>query len=143
MADIAGLLLAVVGQNLVAGFGQLGSVLLQAVQNDKVVLIHHRAAEFLNVVGTGLLLFRRSAVLLLLGHGSGRDRQRQQSSYQESFTHCVPLFLRQRFRTRLALGVGRQTTQPATAAKALANAAKFAATVSLNCGPRKRISTST
>ena len=61
-----GLLLPVVGQNLVAGLGQLGTVLLKAVQNDEVAVIHHRATVFLHVVGTGLLLLGRSAVLLLL-----------------------------------------------------------------------------
>src|ERR1700758_1247024 len=56
-----GLLLPVVGQNLVAGLGQLGTVLLKAVQNDEVAVIHHRATVFLHVVGTGLLLLGRSA----------------------------------------------------------------------------------
>ena len=78
-------------------------------------VVHHRTTVFLDVVGTGLLLLGRSAVLLLLGHGSGGDRQRQQSSYEESFTHCVPLFLRQRFQTRIAHGISGQTISKAAA----------------------------
>jgi hypothetical protein len=87
------LLLTVTDKNLIAGLGQLGPVLLQAVQNDEVGVVHHRTAEFLNVMGTGFLLLGRSAVLLLLGHSPGRNRQRQQGGNEERFTHCVPLIL--------------------------------------------------
>jgi hypothetical protein len=87
------LLLAVTDQNLIAGLGQLGAILLQAVQNDEVGVVHHRTAEFLNVMGTGFLLLDRSAMLLLLGHSPGRNRQRQQGGNEERFTHCVPLIL--------------------------------------------------
>jgi hypothetical protein len=87
------LLLTVIGQDLITSLGQLGAILLQAAQNDEVGVVHHRTAEFLDVVGAGLLLLRRSATLLLLGDGPAGDRQRQQSGYQESFTHCVPLIL--------------------------------------------------
>ena len=90
--ELLGLLLAVIGQDLITSLGELGAILLQAAQNDKVGVVHHRAAEFLDVVSAGLLLLRRSATLLL-GDGPAGDRQRQQSGYQESFTHCVPLIL--------------------------------------------------
>jgi hypothetical protein len=86
------LLLTVIGQDLITSLGELGAILLQAVQNDEVGVVHHRTAEFLDVVSAGLLLLRRSATLLL-GDGPAGDRQRQQSGYQESFTHCVPLIL--------------------------------------------------
>jgi hypothetical protein len=98
------LLLAVINQNLIARLCQLGAVLLQAVQNGEVVLVHHCTAEFLNVMGAGFLLLGRSA-MLLLGHCAGGDRQRQQSGYEERFTHCVPLFLRQKIPTRMANGI--------------------------------------
>jgi hypothetical protein len=91
--QLLGLLLAVIGQDLIASLGELGAILLQAAQNDKVGVVHHRTAEFLDVVSAGLLLLWRSAALLLLGDGPAGDRQRQQSGYQESFTHCVPLIL--------------------------------------------------
>ena len=87
------LLLTVIGQDLITSLGELGAILLQAVQNDEVGVVHHCTAEFLDVVSAGLLLLRRSAALLLLGDGPAGDRQRQQSGYQESFTHCDPLIL--------------------------------------------------
>src|SRR5579872_3202047 len=58
------LLLAVVDQNLVAGLGELGTILLQAVQDNQIRLIHDRATVLLHVMSTGLLLLRRSAVLI-------------------------------------------------------------------------------
>jgi hypothetical protein len=67
------LLLPVIGENLIAGLGELGTILLQAVQNGEVRFVHHRTAEFLNVVSAGFLLLRRAATLLLLGDGAGRD----------------------------------------------------------------------
>jgi hypothetical protein len=73
---LLGFLLTVIGQDLIAGLGELGTNLLQAVQNDEVGIVHHRAAKFLNVVSAGLLLLRRSAALLLLGDGPTGDRQR-------------------------------------------------------------------
>jgi hypothetical protein len=91
--DFLRLLLAVIGQDLITSLGELGAILLQAAQNDEVGVVHHSTAEFLDVVSAGLLLLRRSAALLLLGDGPAGDRQRQQSGYQESFTHCVPLIL--------------------------------------------------
>jgi len=90
--ELLGLLLAVIGQDLITSLGELGAILLQAAQNDEVGVVHYRTAEFLDVVSAGLLLLRRSATLLL-GDGPAGDRQRQQSGYQESFTHCVPLIL--------------------------------------------------
>src|SRR5215469_10585029 len=80
------LLLAVIRQNPIASLRELGTILLQAVQDDQVGLIHHRSAIFLHVVRAGLLLLRRSAVLLLLSNRPAGDRQRQQSGYQERFT---------------------------------------------------------
>jgi hypothetical protein len=134
-------LLAVVDQNLVAGLGQLGAVLLQAVQDNEVGLSHHRTAELLHVVSAGLLLLRRPAVLLLLGNGCAGDRKRQQSGYQESLTHCVPLFLQQGFQPD---GISGQTIQIAKAADctragAPANTAKFTAIISLNRSRRRQI----
>ena len=64
MGAVAGVLLAVVFQHLIAGLGQLGAVLLQAGQDGEVALIDDRAAEALNVARTGRLLFRRTAALL-------------------------------------------------------------------------------
>ena len=111
-----GLLLTVTDKDLIAGLGQLGAKLLQAAENGEVAIVHYRPAVSLNVRGTGPVLLGRSAVLLLLGHRSGRDRQRQQSSYEESLTHCVPLFLRQRFRTRIVIAsAGRRFGPPTTA----------------------------
>jgi len=87
------LLLAVTDEDLITSLGELGPVLLQAVQNDEVGVVHHRTTEFLHVVSASLLLLRRSAALLLLGDGPAGDRQRQQSGDEERFTHCVPLIL--------------------------------------------------
>jgi hypothetical protein len=87
------LLLAVTDEDLIAGLGQLGTILLKAAQNGKVGFVHDRTAVFLHIMGTGFLLLGRSAVCLLLGHSPGRDRQRQQSGDEERFTHCVPLIL--------------------------------------------------
>ena len=78
-------LLAVVFQHLIAGLGQLGTVLLQAGQNGEVALIDDRTAEALNVARTGRLLFRRAAALLLLGDGAGRNRYRQERECKEKF----------------------------------------------------------
>ena len=58
-------LLPVVFQNLIASRADLGAILLQAGQNGEITLINHRAAEALHVAIAGLLLFRRSATLLL------------------------------------------------------------------------------
>jgi hypothetical protein len=58
-------LLAVVFQNLVAGWRDLGTILLKASQDGEVALIDHRAAEALHVTRTSLLLFRRSAAFWL------------------------------------------------------------------------------
>jgi hypothetical protein len=89
--DFLRLLLAVIGQDLITSLGELGAILLQAAQNDEVGVVHYRTAEFLDVVSAGFLLLRRAAALLL-GDGTGRDRQRQQGDYQDQFTHRVPLF---------------------------------------------------
>ena len=93
--DLRGALLPVVYQNLIAGIGQLWTILLQAGQYGQVVLIHDGTTIFLNIVSTGLLLFGRATTLLLLrllGDGPSGDRQRQQGYYQEKVTHRVPLF---------------------------------------------------
>jgi hypothetical protein len=58
-------LLPVVFQNLIASRGDLGAILLQAGQNGEITLIDYRTAEALHVAVAGLLLFRRSAALLL------------------------------------------------------------------------------
>jgi hypothetical protein len=87
-------LLPVVLENLVAGSAYLGTMFLQARQDGEIALIDHRTAEFLHVAGAGLLLFRRSAALLL-GDGSRRNRDRQQCECKEKFTHRIPSFRQQ------------------------------------------------
>jgi hypothetical protein len=62
-------LLPVVFQHLVAGRGQLGTILLKASQNGEIALIDHVPAEALNIARASLLLFRRPAALL--GDGAG------------------------------------------------------------------------
>src|ERR1700738_4357563 len=94
-ATIGCRLLAVVFQHLIAGRGQLGTILLQASQNGEIALIDHRAAETLHVARARLLLVRRAAALL--GDGTGGNRDRQQGEWQEKFMHRVPSFSRQRF----------------------------------------------
>src|SRR5262249_38686033 len=65
--------LLVVGlQDLVAGGRKLRPVLLQAGQNGEITLIDDRTAELLHVARARLLLFRRTAALLL---GEGRRRK--------------------------------------------------------------------
>jgi len=66
-------LLPVVFQHLIAGRGQLGTMLLKAGQNGEIALIDHRAAEALNVARTSRLFLRRAAALLL-GDGAGGNR---------------------------------------------------------------------
>src|ERR1700676_3385950 len=83
-------LLSVVLQHLIAGLGQLGTILLQAGQNGEIALIDDRTAEALNVARTSRLLLRSSAALLLLGEGTGGKRQRQQGECYEKFLHRVP-----------------------------------------------------
>jgi hypothetical protein len=88
-------LLPVAYQDLIAGIGQLGTIVLQAGQHGKVVLVHHRATVFLNIAGAGLLFLRCAGALLRwswFGQGSGGSRQRQQSYYKQKTTHRVPLF---------------------------------------------------
>jgi hypothetical protein len=88
-------LLPVAYQDLIAGMGQLGTIVLQAGQHGKVVLIHHGATVFLNIAGAGLLFLRCAGALLRwswFGQGPGGSRQRQQSYYKQKTTHRVPLF---------------------------------------------------
>ena len=66
-------LLPVIFQDLIAGPGQLGTILLQAGQDDEIALIDDLAAVALNVARTGRLLLRRAATLLL-GDGTGGKR---------------------------------------------------------------------
>jgi hypothetical protein len=84
-------LLPVVFQHLIARPGQLGTILLQAGQDDEIALIDDLAAVALNVARTGRLLLRRAAALLL-GDGTGGKRYRQQDKCQEKFLHRVPSF---------------------------------------------------
>src|ERR1700732_3834 len=91
---LRGRLLAVAHQDLVAGMGQLRTILLKAGQNGQVVLIHDGATIFLDIVSAGLLLLGGAATLLrllLLSDRPGGSRQRQQGEYQEKITHRVPL----------------------------------------------------
>ena len=63
-------------EHLVACRGQLGTIFLKTPQNDEIALIHQGATEALNIARTSLLLFRRTAaLLLLLSEGSGRNRE--------------------------------------------------------------------
>jgi len=59
-------LLPVAFQHLIAGDADLGAILLQAGKDGEVALIDHGPAVSLNVAGARLLLFRRTAALLLL-----------------------------------------------------------------------------
>jgi hypothetical protein len=83
-------LLTVVRQHLAAGFGQLGTILLQASQDGEVTLVHYGTAEAGDVARAGLLLVRRAATLLR--DSAGRNRYRQQRERKEKFSHCVPSF---------------------------------------------------
>jgi len=87
-------LLAVVLEHHIAGRGDLGTILLQASQDREIALVDHRAAETLHVAGTGLLLVRGAAALLLR-KGVRRNRDRQQGECQEKFTHRIPSFRQQ------------------------------------------------
>jgi hypothetical protein len=67
-------LLAVFGQNLVAGLAYSGAVLLQARQHDLVTVVHHRTAMAANIPRAGvvpLLLRRRRG-----SHRNKRDDQK-------------------------------------------------------------------
>jgi hypothetical protein len=66
-------LLPVVSQDLITGLGQFGTMLLKASEDGEVALIHHQAAEALDIARACLLLFRCTASLLL-GVGSGGHR---------------------------------------------------------------------
>ena len=89
-------LLAVVLENLVAGRADLGPIFLEARQDGEIALIDDRTTVLLDVAGTGLLLVRCSATLLLLRECClRRDRDRQQGESQERFTHRIPSFRQQ------------------------------------------------
>src|SRR3954471_5429497 len=81
-------LLSVVGQHLPAARGQLRAVLLQTCQDGEIALVHHDTAETLDVASACLLLFRRTATLLL-SDGAGRNRYGQQRERKENFSHGV------------------------------------------------------
>ena len=69
-------LLPVVLEHLIANGGQLGPIFLKTGQNDEIALVDHGATEALNVSRASLLLFgRAAALLLLLGEGSGGNRE--------------------------------------------------------------------
>jgi hypothetical protein len=73
LSDARAVLLPVVSQHLIAALGQLGTMLLKASQNGEIALIHHQAAEALDIARASPLLVRRAAALLL-GDGPGGDR---------------------------------------------------------------------
>src|ERR1700686_3225042 len=73
LPDARAVLLPVVSQHLIAGPGQLGTILLKASQNREIALIDHRAAKALDVARASPLLLRRAAALLL-GEGPGGHR---------------------------------------------------------------------
>src|SRR5258708_26765945 len=83
-------LLLVALQHLGASLRKLRPILLQAGQDGEVTLINDRAAEALDVAGTGFLFLVRTAPLLSESHGG--ERKRQQGESQEIFTHRVPSF---------------------------------------------------
>jgi len=83
-------LLPVILEHLVAGTGNLGTVLLKAGQNHKITVIDYLAAEALNIARAGFLLF--GCATPLLGDGPGGNQQRQQDERQERFLHRVPSF---------------------------------------------------
>jgi hypothetical protein len=71
----AAALLTVGFQHLIAGRGQLGPIFLKTPQNGEIALIDHGTTEALNIARTSLLLFgRTAALLLLLGDGPGGHR---------------------------------------------------------------------
>jgi hypothetical protein len=90
-----GALLTVVLENLVAGRADLGAIFLEACQDGEVALVDDWTAVLLDVAGTGLLLLRCSAPLLLRECCLRRDRDRQQGESQERFTHRIPSFRQQ------------------------------------------------
>src|ERR1700743_1918401 len=85
-------LLPVTHQHLITGGGDLGAMVLQAGQDGEIPLIHHATAQALDIAGTGLLLFRRTAALLL-SHCTGGNRPRQDAECEEKLMHFVPSFL--------------------------------------------------
>src|ERR1700738_3989157 len=141
-ATIGCRLLAVVFQHLIAGRGQLGTILLQASQNGEIALIDHRAAETLHVarafcssgvplrcwatapVETGIdsRASARKNLCIVFLHSDGRD-----SRFPLSMTGTDLLGLQ----VRLTAGRSR--------AEALANAAKFAAARCGRPGSARRI----
>lgn len=66
----AAVLLPVIFEHLIAGWGQLGTILLKTSQNGEVALIYHLAAVALHIARTSRLLLCRAATLLL-GDGAG------------------------------------------------------------------------
>src|ERR1700744_174300 len=89
--DVNAALLPVILQNLIAGGGDLGAMVLQTGQNREIALVHHATAKALDVARAGLLLFRCSAALL--GHCTGRNSHRQEAECEEKLMHFVPSFL--------------------------------------------------
>src|SRR6266478_6230149 len=77
-------LLLVALQHLGASLRKLRPVLLQAGQDGEVTLSNDRAAEPLDVAGTGFLFLVRTAPL---SESHGGERKRQQGESQEIFTH--------------------------------------------------------
>jgi hypothetical protein len=85
----------VVLEHLIAGRGDLWTILLQACQNGEIALVDDRAAEALHVAGTRFLFVRRPAARWL-GEGIRRNRDRQQGECQEKFKHRIPSFRQQK-----------------------------------------------
>jgi hypothetical protein len=83
-------LLAVVGQNLVAGRRDLGAVLLKAGENDEIALIHYSSAIAGNIFRAGFLFLWSSTSLRTLcqrGSGNGCENKR---SHKQGFQHHIP-----------------------------------------------------
>src|ERR1700744_1319213 len=109
-------------------------MVLQAGQDGEIPLIHHATAQALDIAGTGLLLFRRTAALLL-SHCTGGNRHRQDAECEEKLMHFVPSFLTAEnplsspwwAEPERSPFVADATDRDDRRSKALVNAAKFAA----------------
>src|SRR5439155_5987320 len=80
------LLLAVVGQDLFAGLGEPGAVLLQARQHDLIVFMYVRPAKARDIAGAGVMP-------LLRLRGKSRHKQRHEHrNDEEKPDHLLRLF---------------------------------------------------
>jgi hypothetical protein len=78
-------LLAVIGEDLVAGRRNRRTVLLKAAQDHQIAFVHQRAAISGHILRAGFLLFGSPAALGLLRHGRGGDGCKQDGSHKQGF----------------------------------------------------------